>query len=171
MNKKIAPIALLISLIISGWLYWGSDFKLKQELTSREWQSKMITLLQHDEALSGLGPLRKVEVASSVKYLPNETYIRVSNVKLYGSEKEPDSTINISETGKWALSENYLLLSPTEFKDVSAKQSLDFSAEQLDLAKQFFKMDARQSRRVDIVNGYTLLLTSLSQGSTMLYAN
>jgi transmembrane regulatory protein ToxS len=171
MNQKVAPITLLISIMISGWIYWGSDFKLKQELISREWRSSMVTLLQDNHLQSELGPLRRVDVTSNVKYLPNETYIRVSSIKLYASGQQPDSAINISETGKWALSDSYLLLSPTEFKDISAQNSQDFSVGQVDLVKQFFKMDARQSRRVDIVNEHTLLLTSLSLGSTMLYAN
>lgn len=39
-NRHIAMGILLLSLLLSSWLYWGSDFKLEQVLTSREWQSK-----------------------------------------------------------------------------------------------------------------------------------
>ncbi len=69
------------------------------------------------------------------------------------------------------MSANYLLVSPTEFKDVSSAQSKDFTQEQLDLITQLFKMDSEQSRRVDIVNDKTLLLTSLNHGSTVLFGN
>ncbi|CSA09805.1 transmembrane regulatory protein ToxS [Vibrio cholerae] len=42
-NRHIAMGILLLSLLLSSWLYWGSDFKLEQVLTSREWQSKMVS--------------------------------------------------------------------------------------------------------------------------------
>ncbi len=45
-NRHIAMGILLLSLLLSSWLYWGSDFKLEQVLTSREWQSKMVSQQQ-----------------------------------------------------------------------------------------------------------------------------
>ncbi len=45
--------------------------------------------------------------------------------------------------------DNYLLVSPTEFKDVTSAQRQDFSEEQLELITQVIKMDAEQSRRID----------------------
>jgi transmembrane regulatory protein ToxS len=54
---------------------------------------------------------------------------------------------------------------------VSSPQTKDFTKEQLELITQLFKMDAEQSRRIDIVNDKTLLLTSLSHGSTVLSTN
>jgi transmembrane regulatory protein ToxS len=79
--------------------------------------------------------------------------------------------MNISETGKWDVSDNYLLVSPTKFRNVSQSQNQEFTKEELELATQFFKMEAQQSRRVDIVNNKTLLLTSLNHGSTVLFSN
>ena len=79
--------------------------------------------------------------------------------------------MNISETGKWDVSDNYLLVSPTKFRNVSQSQSQEFTQEELELVTQFFKMEAQQSRRVDIVNNKTLLLTSLNYGSTVLFSN
>ena len=93
-------------------------------------------------------------------------------MKLFAQEaKEPDSVINISETGDWDVSDNYLLVTPKQFKDVSNSKSSDFTPEQLKLITQFFKLDAEQSRRIDIVNDKTLLLTSLSHGSQVLFSN
>lgn len=171
MNQKIAAGLLIVSALFSGWLYWGSDLKVEQVLTSNEWQSEMVTVIAASIQEESVGPLRKVNVISNVKYLPNNTYIRVATVRLYGNDANNESIINISESGTWDISDNYLLVSPTEFKDVSSAQSKDFTAEQLDLITQLFKMDAQQSRRIDIVNEKTLLLTSLSHGSTVLFTN
>ncbi|MCG9649860.1 regulatory protein ToxS [Vibrio brasiliensis] len=171
MNQKIAAGLLIVSALFSGWLYWGSDLKVEQVLTSNEWQSEMVTVIAEPIQEESVGPLRKVNVVSNVKYLPNNTYIRVATVRLYGNDADNESIINISESGTWDISDNYLLVSPTEFKDVSSAQSKDFTAEQLDLITQLFKMDAQQSRRIDIVNTKTLLLTSLSHGSTVLFTN
>lgn len=171
MNQKITASLLGLSILFSAWLYWGSDLKVEQILTSTEWQSKMVTEIVDPLPQESVGSLRKVEVVSNVKYLPSKTYIRVSTVRLNPSSDRAESVINISETGEWDISDNYLLVSPTEFKDVSSPQSKDFTEAQLDLITQLFKMDAQQSRRIDIVNEKSLLLTSLSHGSTVLFSN
>lgn len=172
MNQKIAAILLVISAAFSAWLFWGSDLKLEQVLTSKEWQSRSVMLIETKQPNDPIGPLRRVDVMSNVKYLPNGTYIRVSIIKLFAEgSSAPESTINISESGEWDISDNYLLISPTDFKDISANQSKDFTPEQLALVTQFFKMDAQQSRRIDVVNDKTLLLTSLSNGSNVLFTN
>ncbi|WDY53246.1 regulatory protein ToxS [Vibrio fluvialis] len=172
MNRKFTSFLLFISAAFSAWFYWGSDLKIEQVLTSREWQSKMVTLIGNKQQNDSVGPLRRVDMTSNVKYLPNGTYVRVSIVKLYAVDKTvPEDVINISESGDWDVSDNYLLVSPTEFKDVSSTQSKDFTPQQLDLITQLFKMDSEQSRRIDIVNEKTLLLTSLNHGSTVLFSN
>ncbi|CAM2797196.1 MULTISPECIES: regulatory protein ToxS [Vibrio] len=171
MNQKIVAGLLVLSALFSSWLYWGSDLKVEQVLTAKEWQSKMVTVITDSLQEESVGPLRKVEVTSNVKYLPNGSYIRVATVRLYANNAKNENIISISEIGEWDISDNYLLVSPSEFKDVSSAQSKDFTADQLKLITQIFKMDAQQSRRIDIVNEKTLLLTSLSHGSTVLFSN
>ncbi|MBW3694433.1 hypothetical protein EK599_01910 [Vibrio sp. T187] len=170
--KLKASIAILVaSAFFSSWLYWGSDAKVEQLLTSQEWQSKMVTLITNHRQEEAIGPLSKVELTVNAKYLPNGTYIRMSVVRLFSNEANSQNIINISETGQWDINDNYLLISPTEFKDVTSTQSKDFTQEQLNLITQVIKMDAEQSRRIDIVNPKTLLLTSLNHGSTVLFSN
>ncbi len=171
MKIKFASAVLAVSLLFSGWLYWGSDFKVERVLTSDEWQSEMVTLITDTLPNNNVGPLRRVHVKSNVKYLPNGEYIRVSGIKLFAQGSETESKISISEKGNWEVSDNYLLVSPYEFKDISSSQSKDFSAEQLRLITQIFKLDSEQSRRIDVVNGKALLLTSLNHGSTVLFRN
>jgi transmembrane regulatory protein ToxS len=169
-NSAIACI--LISTCFSLWLYWGSDFKTEQLLTSREWQSRIVTLVEYgfDQAAQPK-QWRRVDINSNVKYLPNNTYIRVSVIKVYSEIDDTSSNIDISENGTWTMSDGYLLISPSKFKDISANQSRDFSQDQLDIVTQFFKMDAQQSRRIDVVNQNTLLLTGLTHDSVALYGH
>ncbi len=169
MKIKFASAALAVSILFSGWLYWGSDFKVEQVLTANEWQSEMVTLIFDKLPNASVGPLRRVQVESNVKYLPKGEYIRVSSIKLFAQGSTEESKISISEKGQWEVSDNYLLVSPSEFKDISSSQSKDFSAEQLSLITQIFRLDAEQSRRIDVVNGKALLLTSLNHGSTVLF--
>ncbi len=172
MMKKIAALLLILSASGSLWLYQQSDIKLENILCSREWQSKMVTLIERQLPNNAVGPLHRVDVISNVKYLPNGSYLRVSLVKLYSTEQTvAESIINISESGEWSISGNYLLISPIEFKDASSAYSKDFTPEQLQLITQLFKVDAQQSRRIDVVNDKTLLLTSLNHGSTVLFGN
>ncbi|EOV0103930.1 TPA: regulatory protein ToxS [Vibrio vulnificus] len=172
MKLRIASGVLAASAIFSSWLYWGSDLKVEQVLTSKEWQSYMVTVI-NDELLSdgSVGPLRKATLTSNVKYLPNGNYVRVSALKLYSNESSQEVIINISESGSWDVNDNYLLVNAKEFKDISSSQSKDFTDAQLKLITKVFKMDAQQSRRIDIVNDKTLLLTSLNHGSSVLFTN
>ncbi|GAJ78805.1 transmembrane regulatory protein ToxS [Vibrio sp. JCM 18905] len=172
MKIKLASAVLAVSVLFSGWLYWGgSDLKVEQVLTANEWQSTMVTVITDSLPDDPVGPLRRVNVESNVKYLPNGDYIRVANIKLFAQGSTAESTINISEKGRWEVSDNYLLVSPSEFKDISSSQSKDFSEAQLRLITQIFKLDAEQSRRIDVVNEKTLLLTSLNHGSSVLFKN
>ncbi|BDR14223.1 regulatory protein ToxS [Vibrio sp. STUT-A11] len=171
MKIKFASAVLAVSILFSSWLYWGSDLKVEQVLTANEWQSAMVTLIADKMPNDTVGPLRRVNVESNVKYLPNGEYIRVANIKLFAQGSTAESTINISEKGRWEVSDNYLLVTPSEFKDISSSQSRDFSEEQLRLITQIFRLDAEQSRRIDVVNEKTLLLTSLNHGSTVLFRN
>lgn len=171
MIRQIAVVMSIVSVAFSSWLYWGSDLKIEQEISSREWQSKTVTVIENTTTHQAIGSLRRVDISSNVKYLPNGTYVRISNVVLYANNDNPQSIMNISETGKWDVSDNYLLVSPTKFRNVSQSQSQEFTQEELELVTQLFKMEAQQSRRVDIVNNKTLLLTSLNHGSTVLFSN
>ncbi|NOH30847.1 regulatory protein ToxS [Vibrio mediterranei] len=172
MKMKYAAILLALSTALSAWLYWGSDLKIEQVLTSNEWQSNMVGIIAaRDYPDTDIGPLSRLEMSANVKYLPGGEYIRESSMRLYGSDPEKHTLIKISEKGAWAISDNYLLISPREFKDTATAQSDEFTHEQLTMIKQFLKMEAQQSRRIDIVNEKTLLLTSLNQGSSILFSN
>ena len=171
MKKNIVYILLGVSILLSVWLYTNGGTKIEKAITANEWQSRMVTLIDEQLPESPVGPLRRADVTSNVKYLPNGTYIRVSMIRLYANDTENYTSINMSETGEWQISDSYLLVSPLEFKDVSSSQAQDFTDSQLVLIKQLFKLDSQQSRRIDIVNEKTLLLTSLSHGSTVLFSN
>jgi len=106
MIRRIAVVMSIVSVAFSSWLYWGSDLKIEQEISSREWQSKTVTVIENTTTHQPIGSLRRVDISSNVKYLPNGTYVRVSNVVLYANNDDPQSIMNISETGKWDVSDN-----------------------------------------------------------------
>lgn len=163
-----AFIILALSAIFSTWLYFSSDYKQEQLLMSREWQSTSVSRIEPMQ-LDELGMLRRVEQSSHVVYLPNQTYSRITLLKLF-SESEQPLTLHISESGKWDISGGYLLTEPLEFKDITSGQNEDFQKRHLTIVKQVFRMDAQQSRRIDIINEKSLLLTSLTYGSNILYS-
>lgn len=173
-KHKFAFVVLATSIILSVWLYLGADIKLEKELTSREWQTTMSHYFSR-EIQNGennrIGMLSKVDVTSNVKYLPNGAYLRVSRLTMYERDNQITSVMNISETGEWELSDNYLLINPKEVKDTSTNTSADFTEEQIEVIKTLFIMDAEQSRRVDVINNKAILLTSLNHGSRILSSN
>ncbi|CAH0526756.1 regulatory protein ToxS [Vibrio hippocampi] len=172
MKMKHALALLTFSAFMSGWLYWNSTSELEQVLTSKEWQSNLVGVVAENEhSDSNIGPLSRLELFSNVRYLPNGDYIRESTLRLFGQEADKQTVYKVSEKGEWQMSDNYLLLSPREFQDAASAQSNEFTPSQLTLIKQFLRLEAQQSRRVDVVDEKTLLLTSLNQGSSVLFSN
>lgn len=174
MKRKTTLIIFVCSLVFSAWLYWGSDIKLEQKLTSHEWQTSIelyISPEKQKETREQLHMLEKIEVTSNVKYLPNGTYLRISSISLYDKEEKKPSVMTISEKGRWELSANYLIINPSEFKETLTNRNLAIEDKQMELIKTFFIIDSEQSRRVDIINNKSILLTSLNHGSRLLSSN
>ena len=167
-QKYWAFMVLAVSVLFSTWLYFSSDYKLEQLLMSREWHTSSVSRIE-SQRLEDLGMLRRVEQTSHVVYLPNRTYSRITLLKLFSQTEQP-LTLHISESGKWEISGGYLLTEPVEFKDITSGQNEDFQQQHLSIIKQVFRMDAQQSRRIDILNEKSLLLTSLTYGSNILYS-
>lgn len=172
MNKKLATLLLIASALFSQWLYWGSNSKIEQVLTSREWQTNLTTYVFSDifsqQLEDSVSSLNKVKLLSNVRYLSNGTYIRWSLMQLFDDEGELYYGVDIQENGVWQLSDHYLLVEPKEFKNSSTSESSDFTEDQLNMIKQVFIMDSQQSRRIDIINDNSILLTSLGHGSRVL---
>lgn len=163
-----AFIILALSAIFSTWLYFSSDYKQEQLLMSREWLSTSVSRIQPTQ-LDELGMLRRVEQTSHVVYLPNHSYSRITQLRLFSDNDQP-LTLHISESGNWDVSGGYLLTEPLEFKDITSGKNEDFKKHHLAVIKQVFRMDAQQSRRIDVINEKSLLLTSLTYGSNILYS-
>ncbi|MCF7354374.1 regulatory protein ToxS [Vibrio sp. CK2-1] len=167
MKKTISIIALVVALI-GSWNYWQGDIKLKQELTSREWQSTTIAYMNFwDQKIQHLD---KASISSTVKYLPNQTYIKNSTLIFTSKDIEKPVEIIISESGSWELSDHYLIVDASEFKDISTTPITQITPVQVEKLKTLFKINAQQSRKIDVVNDRTLLLTSLAHGSTVLFS-
>lgn len=166
--KYWAFMLLSASVIFSIWLYYNSDYKQEQLLMSQEWQTNTISRIEPTK-LDDLGMLRQVEQTSHVIYLPNHTYSRITQMKLFSDNTRP-LVLHIAELGHWDISGGYLQTEPLEFKDVASGQNQDFQPEHLQIIKQIYRMDAQQSRRIDIINDKSILLTSLDYGSNILYS-
>lgn len=167
MKKTISIIALAVALI-GSWNYWQGDIKLKQELTSREWQSTTIAYMNFwDQKIQHLD---KASISSTVKYLPNQTYIKNSTLIFTSKDIEKPVEIVISESGNWELSDHYLIVDASEFKDISTTPITQITPAQVEKLKTLFKINAQQSRKIDVINNRTLLLTSLANGSTILFS-
>lgn len=170
--KRLFPLILLtISILGSAWFYWESDNKVEQLLISKEWQSRSTVRIDTD--YEDMGPLKRADINSNVVYLPNKTYSKSSTLVIYSglADETHPLTINVMETGTWDYSGDYLLITPIEFKDVTANDNKYFSGDQKKLIMRVFQMDEQQSKRVDVINEKTLLLTSLNYGSGILFSH
>ncbi|MGO2343391.1 MAG: regulatory protein ToxS [Vibrio litoralis] len=137
-------------------------------MTSKEWQSTTIAYMNFwDQKIQHLD---KASISSTVKYLPNQTYIKNSTLVFTSKDIEKPVEIVISESGNWELSDHYLIIDASEFKDISTTPITQITPEQVEKLKTLFKINAQQSRKIDVVNDRTLLLTSLAHGSTVLFS-
>lgn len=167
--RQYWPLIILVSSIaLCSWVYFSTDYKQQQLLMSREWQSTTISQIE-SLPQDSLQELRKVKQSSNMVFLPNHTYSRITILELHSDEPQP-LTIHISESGRWDVSGGYLLTEPLEFKDITSGSNHDFDSKQLNIIKDIFRMNAQESRRIDVINENTLLLTSLTHGSKVLYS-
>ncbi|WP_105902488.1 regulatory protein ToxS [Vibrio gangliei] len=164
--KKNISFVVLIAALLGSWLYWTGDGKLKQTLLANEWHSSTVAYMNFwDQKVASLD---KAVITSTVKYLPNQTYLKNSTLIFSSANVESPVEITISESGRWDLSDHYLIVDPDEFKDISTKPVTQISPQQVDELKKLFKISSQQSRKVDVVDDNTLLLTTLGHGSTLL---
>ncbi|MEC6832429.1 regulatory protein ToxS [Photobacterium toruni] len=163
------PFLILISsIVLCSWVYFSTDYKQQQLLMSREWQSTTISQIE-SLPQNSLQELRQVKQNSNMVFLPNHTYSRITILELHSDKPQP-LMVHISESGRWDVSGGYLLTEPLEFKDITSGSNHDFDSEQLKMIRDIFRMNAQESRRIDIINEHTLLLTSLTHGSKVLFS-
>lgn len=173
-NKKLAYLLLGISVVFSSWLYWGTDVKMKQVLTSREWYSNTVFITSGKAAktIPELDLIKKIQGRDTIKYLPNGTYIKASLMNFYDADNTMLMEMELSESGAWELSDNYLLVQPTAVVDTNPKRANQvFTDQQINMIKELYMLDAQESKRIDIINKNSLLLTSLDHGSIILSSN
>lgn len=166
--KLILTICALVVSLIGSWIFWHGDFKLQHQLTSKEWKSTSMAYMNlWDKEVSDLD---KAVINSTVKYLPNHTYIKNSTLIFSSPDFEKPVEINIAESGNWDLSDHYLLVGPLEFKDITTTPITQISKTQIEELKTLFKVNSQQSRKIDVIDKNTLLLTNLGHGSTVLFS-
>lgn len=171
--KRFWPVLLItFSVIMSLWVYYGSDYKLSQLLMSKEWQMTLQTRISPDQhELASLGMVSYIDQTSHMVYLPNHTYSRVTQMKIYTRDPNaPPVNLQISESGNWNLSGHYLITQPVEFKDITSGVNTDIKSLHLEVMKNIFELSAEQSQHVSVLNPNALLLSSLTYGSSVLYS-
>lgn len=167
MNKVLPVVFFVLSLTLSLGYYF-SDFKQNQTLQAHEWQSSLIVNV--DSWTKQLKDLKRVEIHSGWKYLPNNTYLKSSNLTMIYKDNHEPVEIQIMEKGSWEISDSYLLLTPTDFQDITANTNISASLLDAKQIKSLFKIGSQQSRRLDIINSNTLVLTNLGQSSITLFS-
>ncbi|PJC85492.1 hypothetical protein CSW98_14995 [Vibrio sp. HA2012] len=174
LNKRIAYFLLAVSVLFSSWIYWGTDLKTKQTLTSREWYTNTVFIASREagKAMPELSEISKIHGRDTLKFLPNGSYIKASVMNFYDQKHEMFMEMELSESGQWELSDNYLLVHPDNVVDTTPnKAGRSFSDEQMGVIKELYMLDAQESKRIDIINNTSILLTSLDHGSIILSSN
>ncbi|MFV0575588.1 MAG: regulatory protein ToxS [Vibrio sp.] len=166
--KILLSICALIVSLIGSWFFWHGDFKLQHHLISKEWKSTSVAYMNlWDQKVSDFD---KAVIYSTMKYLPNHTYIKNSTLVFSSPDFKKPVEINIAESGNWDLSDHYLLVGPMQFKDITTTPITQITPAQAEELKTLFKVNSQQSRKIDVIDKNTLLVTSLGHGSTVMYA-
>lgn len=178
MKVKVAVLLLALSCMLSAWLFWSSDVKMEQLLASREWRSNVTVFLSEESRKNPVLPITNghvshIEILSDIKYLPDNSYLRMSHTLIYLQESPTPLEMNFSENGSWSITDNYLRVDPGELRELSPRNPNNkfFTDQHLDFFKELILLDAEQSRRIDIINRKSLLLTGLNHESRLLISN
>ncbi|SEG56905.1 regulatory protein ToxS [Vibrio hangzhouensis] len=172
MKILLTLIILTLSAVYSWWLYDRSDLNIERVLTSTEWQTNIQGLvIPHYIMVAEPMSLRDLNVKSQVRYLPNGTYLQELTVIWSNLHTGSISHLKISEYGTWTFNDSYLMKSTSKFRETSVSQTELFNAEHVELIKKLLKLEAQKSRRIDVINRKTLLLTTLNQETSLLFSH
>lgn len=168
--KRLAPfVALFFSVIGSAWYFLGEDLRISTHLMSREWTSRTINHIEKS-AFRDMNGLTEIDQQVNMVFLPDHTYSRVTQILLKNEVQNTQAVMSISESGVWEVSGGYLKLKLTDLKDVTTGDTAEFSSEDLNFVRTFYKLSAEKVRRVDVLEDRSaLLLTSLNHGSLVLF--
>ncbi|WP_413110569.1 regulatory protein ToxS [Thaumasiovibrio sp. DFM-14] len=162
----------VLSLCGSIWYYMGSDRKVEVLLSNNKWQSISLSEVELTETLqmkhAALRDLKRIEQTTQVIFLPNKMFSRFTHLKLTSVEGGAPLNIQISEAGSWQVSGKYLQTEIIDFSDVTSGNSSLFNQKDLDFIRNYYLIDSKQSRKLDIIDDNTLLLTSVNNGSSLL---
>ncbi|WP_087021759.1 regulatory protein ToxS [Thaumasiovibrio subtropicus] len=156
----------------SLWYYTASDIKIEQMLSAHKWQSVSVSEIEPREQThsSNLQNLQRLESTSQVIFLPNKTFSRFTHLTLESDDSENVLQLHISETGNWQVSGKYLQTEITDISDVVSGNNGLLNPEELDYIRHYYIIDSKQSRKLDVLNNKSILLTSLNNGSSILVA-
>ncbi|WP_407330890.1 regulatory protein ToxS [Enterovibrio sp. 27052020O] len=168
--KRFGPfVLLLISIVASGWVYLGEDFRTANLLLSKHWNSKTINYIE-ESAYRNVTGLTNTEQQSSMVFLPDRTYSRDTKIILKNETDNIQVVMSVTESGEWEVSGGYLKLKLGKIKDVTTGDTTELSEEDLALVRTFYRLGAEKVRRIDVLSDGSLLLTSLNHGSMVLYS-
>ncbi len=167
------PLLLLLSsLAASSWYYIASDLKIERMLSSHKWQSIGASEIEINakEQLTTLHGLKYYESTSQVIFLPNKTFSRFTHLVLESNTSTTPLQIHISETGTWQVSGKYLQTEIVDISDVISGNNELFTEEELEYLRHYYIIDSKQSRKLDVIDSKSILLTSLNNGSSIIVA-
>ncbi|MEZ8143944.1 transcriptional regulator [Enterovibrio norvegicus FF-454] len=167
--KRFGPfVLLLLSIVGSGWVYLGEDFRIGNLLLTKHWNSKTINYIE-ESAYRDVTGLTTTEQHSNMVFLPDNTYSRDTQIILKNETENIQIVMSVSESGEWEVSGGYLKLKLGQIKDVTTGDTTELSEEDLALVRTFYRLGAEKVRRIDVLGDGSLLLTSLNHGSMILY--
>nr|WP_086937510.1 regulatory protein ToxS [Thaumasiovibrio occultus] len=166
-------LLLIASLGASAWYYLDSDHRIERMLSQNKWQSAEASNIELKAGFMPLGPLEglnRLEQTTQMVFMPNRSFSRFTHLILQREDDSVPLQVHISETGHWEVSGGYLQMEISDFSDVVSSHTDTFSDEELAFIRQYYLIDSKQSRRVDVLSPQTILLTSLNNGSRIMVA-
>ncbi len=174
MNKKtLSLLVLFVVAIGSVYILFFSDLPLERRLIANEWRSDAtihISKEKAEELEHIIGFVSKVNISSNTRFLSDGTYIRESNVGLYQLDNKLTASITISETGEWSCSDSVLLLSTVDTQGYSLPRNNKLTKEQIDVGKQWVILNDQQSKKLDVIDDSTILMSSLDNNTRLMVA-
>lgn len=170
---KEVMIALFFLLAAIGYsVYQNSDANTKLLLASKKWETNFDiyrSRIQRDNS-NYLENIKQINVDSKIKFLTNNTYVRVSDIQLLSVSNDEKLFIHSSDSGRWEVKDNYLFINPLSFNDSPNRSLLDTDEELTKLVHDLYVADSKNVRLVESINKSTILLVGVDDSSRLLSA-
>ncbi len=157
------------SLLLSVIFWERTNSRVENIMTEQDWKMKIVTIIPSQFEVNAFGHVNQISIDAELSFSADGTYQRLTRMQLQSHLSSEQSDLLITDSGIWKVKAGYLLMAPIDFQSGRASNH-ETAPAHIEVIKEFYRMETQQSRKIEVVNEKTLLLSGIGLSSIALTA-